>query len=48
VHFLHNWSWEPASVHAPVRLSDVLADTAFAAGDDVHLSAWDVRVLSEE
>jgi beta-galactosidase len=46
--FLHNWSWLPASVNAPVTCRDVLGGNQIAAGDDVRLSAWDVRVLTEE
>ncbi|NGO08360.1 hypothetical protein G5C60_12185 [Streptomyces sp. HC44] len=29
---VHNWSWEPKSVLAPVDLSDVPADTSLPAG----------------
>jgi beta-galactosidase len=47
VRFLHNWSCEPASVRLPVALSDVLAAGEYAAGDDLELGSWDVRVLVE-
>jgi beta-galactosidase len=46
--FLHNWSWQPASVTAPVACRDVLNGKRVAAGDAIGLAAWDVRVLAEE
>jgi beta-galactosidase len=46
--FLHNWSWPPAAVTAPVTCLDVLSGKRIAAGDDIRLGAWDVRVLTEE
>ncbi|MFE9674094.1 beta-galactosidase [Streptomyces sp. NPDC006259] len=45
VHVVHNWSWEPAGVQAPVDLSDALDGTSVPAGTPLHLGAWDVRVL---
>jgi beta-galactosidase len=45
VHIVHNWSWEPARVQAPVDLSDVLDGTPVPAGTPLELGAWDVRVL---
>ncbi|MEU0337554.1 beta-galactosidase [Streptomyces bobili] len=45
VHIVHNWSWEPALVQAPVDLSDALAGTSVPAGTPLELGAWDVRVL---
>jgi beta-galactosidase len=46
VHFVHNWSWEPTRVNAPVDLSDVRDGTPVPAGAALDLGAWDVRVLS--
>jgi len=46
VHFVHNWSWEPTSVNAPVDLSDVRDGSSIPAGAALDLGAWDVRVLS--
>jgi beta-galactosidase len=46
--FVHNWSWEPTSVAAPVAVRDALSGEALAAGADVALGAWDVRVLVED
>jgi len=46
--FLHNWSWQTASVTAPVACRDVLGGKQIAADDDIWLTAWDVRVLTEE
>jgi beta-galactosidase len=45
VHIVHNWSWEPARVVAPVDLTDALNDTPVPAGTELELGAWDVRVL---
>ncbi|MEU2773110.1 beta-galactosidase [Streptomyces sp. NPDC007162] len=45
VHVVHNWSWDPATVRAPVALTDVLDGTAAPAGTPLRLGAWDVRVL---
>ncbi|WP_329260423.1 beta-galactosidase [Streptomyces pseudovenezuelae] len=45
VHLVHNWSWEPARVVAPVDLTDVLTDAPVPAGAELELGAWDVRVL---
>ncbi|WP_069759913.1 beta-galactosidase [Streptomyces sp. LUP47B] len=46
VHIVHNWSWEPASVPAPVDLSDALTGTSVFAGSALNLGPWDVRVLA--
>jgi beta-galactosidase len=45
VHVVHNWSWKPARVQAPVHLSDALNGTSIPAGAALDLGAWDVRVL---
>ncbi|WP_316767202.1 beta-galactosidase [Streptomyces sasae] len=45
VHIVHNWSWEPASVPVPVRLTDVLHGTSLPVGTALDLGPWDVRVL---
>jgi beta-galactosidase len=45
VHVVHNWSWEPAGVTAPVELSDAIDGTVFRTGQALRLGAWDVRVL---
>lgn len=46
--FLHNWSWEPATVTAPVTCTDVLSGKRIEHGDSISLTAWDVRVLAED
>ncbi|WSQ07045.1 beta-galactosidase [Streptomyces sp. NBC_01231] len=46
VHIVHNWSWEPASIPAPMGLSDALTGTSLPAGTALHLGAWDVRVFA--
>jgi beta-galactosidase len=50
VHILHNWSWDPVHVTAPVALSDVLEGRpteggSISAGKPLPLAAWGVRVL---
>jgi beta-galactosidase len=46
IRFVHNWSFTPAVVRVPEAVADCLGDARFAAGEDLHLAAWDVRVLS--
>ncbi|MFF3379185.1 beta-galactosidase [Streptomyces sp. NPDC002680] len=47
VHIVHNWSWEPVRVTAPADLTDVLnGDGPVAAGSQLELGPWDVRVFS--
>ena len=46
VHVVHNWSWEPVAVEAPVPLTDALTGAAVAPGTAVHLGALDVRVFA--
>jgi beta-galactosidase len=46
--FLHNWSWVPATVIAPVTCTDVLSGKRIEESDEIELTAWDVRVLMEE
>ena len=48
VRFLHNWSFTPATVRLPVALADALGAGRYAAGDDLALGPWDVRVLVED
>jgi len=45
VHIIHNWSWEPVRVAAPVDLADVVTRNPIRAGTDLALGAWDVRIL---
>jgi len=44
--FLHNWSWQPTLVTAPVDCRDALTGKHLPAGHDIELSAWDVRILT--
>ncbi|MFC7534790.1 beta-galactosidase [Actinoplanes sp. GCM10030250] len=46
--FVHNWSWTPAALSVPVDCRDVLTGKPLAAGTDLELAAWDVRVLVEQ
>ncbi|MEV7392753.1 beta-galactosidase [Streptomyces sp. NPDC091215] len=48
VHFVHNWSWDPAHVTTPTALTDVLDGTAAPAGTELRLGPWDVRILTED
>ncbi|MFG3722545.1 beta-galactosidase [Streptomyces massasporeus] len=45
VHVVHNWSWSPTRATAPVALTDILNNCPVAAGSEVELGAWDVRVF---
>ncbi len=45
VHVVHNWSWHRVRVTAPAALTDVLDGSSVAAGRELSLGAWDVRVL---
>ncbi|WP_138444662.1 beta-galactosidase [Sinomonas susongensis] len=47
VHFVHNWSWEPATVAAPGQMRDLLEPTHQVL-EKIELGAWDVRVLAED
>ncbi|MFC7110511.1 beta-galactosidase trimerization domain-containing protein [Nonomuraea rubra] len=47
VRFLHNWSWEETAVPVPVAVRDVLDGSEHAAGTELRLGPWDVRVLAE-
>lgn len=46
VRFLHNWSWEEASVPVPAAVRDVLSGVVHP--EAVPLGPWDVKVLQEE
>jgi beta-galactosidase len=48
VWFVSNWSWEPTSLALPVAARDLLSRADLAAGDDLELGPWDVRVLLGE
>ncbi len=45
--FVSNWSWEPASIAAPVVLRDLLSGETIPVHGPLTLGAWDVRVLVE-
>ena len=45
--FVHNWSWDTAAFTLPVDVHDLLASSDHHAGEEVELSAWDVRVFVE-
>lgn len=45
--FVSNWSHEPMSVPAPQSGRDLLTDEEIAAGADLGLAAWDIRIISE-
>ncbi|WP_194911028.1 beta-galactosidase [Catenulispora rubra] len=49
VQVIHNWSWEPVRVTAPIDVDDVLAagpgSGSVAAGQAIELGPWDVRVF---
>jgi beta-galactosidase len=45
--FVSNWSWEATSLALPVAARDLLSATDLGSGEDLELTAWDVRVLLE-
>jgi len=47
LHFVSNWSWEPASLTAPVPARDLLSGVDIGSGQTLDLGPWDVRVLLE-
>ncbi|MFK4760061.1 beta-galactosidase [Microbacterium sp. ZW T5_45] len=46
VHVVHNWSWDPSTYVLPDGAEDVLSGEQFAAGAEIELGAWDVRVFA--
>jgi beta-galactosidase len=48
LHFVHNWSWDPAALTAATDLHDVLTDKPLPRFQQLPLDPWDVRVLVEE
>jgi beta-galactosidase len=47
VHVVHNWSWAPAQILAPVHLREVAGDGTFIpTGAQLDLGPWDVRVYT--
>jgi beta-galactosidase len=47
VHVVHNWSWQPARVFAPVDLAEVTGDGGpIEAGAPLDLGPWDVQVYT--
>lgn len=47
VRFLHNWSWEPSTFRLPTAVRDAVSGEELAAGSELQLGAWDVRVVVE-
>jgi beta-galactosidase len=47
IRFVHNWSWEPATVTLPAAVRDALTGADLDEGAELALGAWDVRVLVE-
>jgi beta-galactosidase len=47
IRFVHNWSWEPATIRLPVPVRDVLSKRNHDASEELSLGAWDVRILAE-
>ncbi len=46
IHIVHNWSWAPSGFQSPVPLVDLVSGATVAEGDEIELTAWDVRVLA--
>lgn len=47
VRFVHSWSWDPSTFVLPGAVRDVLSGEELAAGTELTLGPWDVRVLLE-
>jgi beta-galactosidase len=47
IHFVHNWSWEPATIRIPTPVRDLLSASEHEIDESVSLSAWDVRIFAE-
>ena len=47
IHFVHNWSWEPATIRIPAPVRDLLSGSEHDLDQNVGLSAWDLRVFVE-
>ena len=47
VRFVHSWSWEPSTFVLPGAVRDLLSGEELAAGAELTLGPWDVRVLLE-
>jgi beta-galactosidase len=46
--FVHNWSWEPATIRLPAPVRDVLANRRHDANQELTLGPWDVKVFAEQ
>lgn len=47
VRFVHSWSWDPSTFVLPGAVRDLLSGEELAAGAELVLGPWDVRVLLE-
>ncbi|HEX5997250.1 MAG TPA: Beta-galactosidase C-terminal domain [Jiangellales bacterium] len=47
IRFVHNWSWQPATVRLPAPVRDPLQRRDHDRGEAVELGPWDVRVFVE-
>ena len=45
--FIGNWSWQPTAITVPHAMRDLLSGAEFAAGDDLALGAWDIRLTQQ-
>jgi beta-galactosidase len=47
LHFVHNWSWEPAQFTVPAQACPMGSRTPIEAGAVLSLGPWDVQILVE-
>jgi beta-galactosidase len=47
IRFVHNWSWQPVTIHLPAPVRDPLQHRDQERGETVELGPWDVRVFLE-
>jgi beta-galactosidase len=46
LYVVHNWGWEPATTSAHLALTDLVTGATSAAGEQLELGPWDVRILA--
>jgi beta-galactosidase len=45
--FVHNWGWEQTALRVPGPAQDLLSGASLAAGEQLNLGPWDVRIIVE-
>jgi beta-galactosidase len=45
--FVGNWSWQPTAITVPHPMRDLLGGAELAAGEELTLGAWDIRLTQQ-